>query len=213
MSQPDPHGDTPVESAGVDLAEADAAVVMTHGRGATAFGMLQFASDLPADGIAYLAPQAANNTWYPQSFMAPMEHNQPWLDSALAKVADVVHRAADAVGSAHVVLLGFSQGACLASEYVVRHARPYGGLVVLSGGLIGPSGTPRDYDGSLGGTPVFVGCDANDPHIPRARVHETTATLEELGADVTERIYPALGHGINEEELESAADIVRAARR
>lgn len=211
MSQPDPHGDTPVETTGTDLDEADAAVVMTHGRGATAFGMLQFASELPDDGVAFLAPQAANNAWYPQSFMAPMENNQPWLDSALAKVGDVVATAADAVGHEHVVLLGFSQGACLASEYVARNARAYGGLVALSGGLIGPEGTPWDYDGSLDGTPAFIGCDANDPHIPKARVHETTEVLEGLGADVTEQIYPNLGHGVNDEELEYAGDVVRAA--
>lgn len=211
MNQPDPHADTPVETAGTRLEDADAAVVLVHGRGATAFSILQLAGELPADGVAYLAPQAANNTWYPQSFMAPMERNQPWLDSALAAVGDVVDRAGDAVGHDHVVLLGFSQGACLASEFVARNAREYGGLVALSGGLIGPEGTPRDYDGSLDGTPAFLGCDANDPHIPQERVHETAVVLDALGAAVTEQIYPALGHGINEDELAHATDVVRSA--
>jgi predicted esterase len=213
MSQSDPHADTPLETVGGSLGDADAAVVMMHGRGATAFGMRQFADELAVEDVAFLAPQAANNTWYPHRFTAPLERNQPWLDSALAAVDAAVARAVDAVGHDHVVLLGFSQGACLASEYVARNARAYGGLVALSGGLIGPAGAPRDYDGSLDGTPVFLGCDADDPHIPRERVHETAAVLDRLGADVTEVIYDDLGHGVNREELEYAADIVQRAGR
>lgn len=207
----DPHGDQPIVTAGTDRAEADAAVVAVHGRGATARSILQFAAQAGQDGVTYLAPQAAGNTWYPNSFLAPMEDNEPGLSSGLKAVGEAVSRAADAVGRERTVLVGFSQGACLASEFVARNARRYGGMAALSGGVIGPDGTPREYDGDLDGTSVFLGCDANDPHIPRERVRETAAVFEGLGGDVTERIYDDLGHGINEEELEYLRELIAAA--
>jgi phospholipase/carboxylesterase len=152
--------------------------------------MLQFAADLPTDGVAYLALQAANRTWYPDRFVAPIERNEPHLSSGLATVSD----APDGIEVAGVprertLLVGFSQDARLASEYVARNARRYGGLAVLSGRLIGPDGTPRDYEGDLEGTPVFLGCGDQDPHIPIERVHETRDVLSALGADVTEQVY------------------------
>ena len=203
------HADQPVETAGVDLSDAEAAVVLLHGRGARATGMLDFAREFDADGVAYLAPQAARATWYPQSFLAPTDQNEPWLSSALSKVGDVLETVEDAGVSADAAaLVGFSQGGCLASEFVARNARRYGGLAALSGGLIGPEGTPREYDGSLDDTPVFLGCSDRDPHIPLDRVHETADVLEDMDADVTENIYEGMGHTINEDELDHVAELV-----
>lgn len=209
MAADDPHAGQPVRTAGTPLDDAGAAVIMLHGRGATAEGMLQFAADLPADGVAFLALQAANRTWYPDRFVAPIERNEPHLTSALAAVGRVFDDLDEAgIPDERTVLVGFSQGACLGSEYVARNARRYGGLATLSGGLIGPEGTPRDYDGSLDGTPVYLGCGDDDPHIPVERVHETRDVLEELGGDVTERIFEGMGHGIVEEEVERVRDLV-----
>jgi predicted esterase len=178
-------------------------MVMLHGRGATAEGILGLADDLAQTGFAYLAPQAAGDTWYPQSFLAPIASNEPWLSSALGAVVDTLARAAAAgLPPERTILLGFSQGACLALEFAARHAQRYGGVVGLSGGLIGPDGTPRDYPGSLGGTPVFLGCSDADPHIPRARVLHSAAVFRELGGRVTERLYPKMGHTVNDDELE-----------
>lgn len=179
---------------------------MVHGRGDSAAGILGLASAIHVPGVAYVAPQATHNTWYPNSFMAPMESNQPWLDSALHTLDSVVNQVVAAgVPREKIVLLGFSQGACLSSEYTAREARRYGGLAALSGGLIGPEGTPREYEGSLAGTPVFLGCSDVDPHIPVERVHETDEVLTRMGAVVDKRIYPGFGHSVNQDE----ADAVR----
>ncbi len=208
----DPHADQTVLQAGADPADAEAAVVLVHGRGASAQSILRFAEEFRYDGFAYLAPQAAGNTWYPNSFMADTESNEPSLGSALLKIGNVVSRARDAgVPADRVVLVGFSQGACLASEYVARNARRYAGLAALSGGLIGPEGTEFHYDGDLDETPVFLGCSDVDPHIPVERVHETRDVLTALGGDVTEVIYEEMGHTVNQDELDHVADIVRTA--
>lgn len=206
-----PHQDQPVLAAGKPLAEAGGALILIHGRGASAESILELADYLPHPDLAYLAPQAADLTWYPYSFLAPMENNEPYLSSALARVSAVVAQA-EAAGllPERIFLGGFSQGACLASEFVARNARRYGGLLVFSGGLIGPDGTPRDYDGSLAGTPVFIGCSDVDPHIPLGRVRETAAVLERLGAAVDSRIYPRMGHTINQDEIDAAAALVAA---
>ena len=177
-------------------------MIMLHGRGGSAADMLALADILARPDLAYVAPQAAGHSWYPYPFTAPIERNEPWLSSALRVIDNLLERLGDAgFGSERVVLLGFSQGACLALEYAARHARRYAGVIGLSGGLIGPEGTPRDYPGSLAGTPVFLGCSDVDPHIPLARVRDTTAVLRRLGAVVTERIYPGMGHLINEDEI------------
>ena len=165
-----PHENQPILRAGRPLAEAQAALILVHGRGATAASILELADYLPHPAMAYLAPQAAGNTWYPYSFLMPMEQNEPHLSSALARLASLLGDVARAgIPAERVVLAGFSQGACLASEFVARHAQRYGGLLVFSGGLIGPPGTPRAYEGTLAGTPVFLGCSDVDPHIPLAR--------------------------------------------
>lgn len=204
----DPHRDQPVERAGADLADASAAAVLVHGRGARARGMLEFATEIDRDDVAYLAPQARGGSWYPQSFLAPLEANEPALASALGAVDDVLETVADGgVPRERTVLLGFSQGACLASEYAARNAGRYGGVVALSGGLIGPEGTPREYEGTMAGTPAFFGCGDRDPHIPPDRVHESARTFEELEADVTKRLYEGVGHEILEDELEFVRDL------
>ncbi len=205
-----PHRGQPVLAAGRSLDEADAAMVMVHGRGATAEDILSLAGELERPELAYLAPQAAGYTWYPYSFLAPMEQNEPGLSSGLEVLGDLLrHLEAHGIPAERTVLLGFSQGACLTLEYAARNARRYGGVVALSGGLIGPPGTPRDYEGSFAGTPIFLGCSDRDPHIPRDRVDESAEVVRRMGAEVTERIYPAMGHTVNEDELSFVRDLVK----
>lgn len=192
--------------------EARAAVVLVHGRGATADGMLDLARALDRPDLVWLAPQAAGGAWYPHSFLAPLAANEPGLSSGIALVHGLVESLADrGVPGERVVLLGFSQGACLALETAARHARRYGGVVALTGGLIGPPGTPREYPGSLDGTPIFLGAGDPDPHVPWWRVEESAAALEGLGAAVTSRRYPDMGHTISADELAEARRILDAA--
>jgi phospholipase/carboxylesterase len=209
MTDDGPHQGQELVTAGTPLDEADAAMVLVHGRGATARSIVQVGEEVHQDGVSLLAPQANRNTWYPNSFLAPVEQNEPGRSSGLRAVDDAVETAVDAgIDREQVLLLGFSQGACLASEYVARNPRRYGGLVALSGGLIGESVDPESYAGDVDGTPVFVGCSDVDPHIPVERVHATTETFERLGGDVDERIYEGMGHGVNEDELEAVANLV-----
>jgi predicted esterase len=190
-------------------------MVLVHGRGATAESILTLADEWRRPDLAYLAPQAHGYAWYPYSFLAPMEQNEPGLSSGLATLGDLLARVeAAGVPPERTVLLGFSQGACLALEFAARNAQKgrrlghLGGVVALSGGLIGPPGTPRDYPGSLAGTPVFLGCSDRDPHIPRERVDESAQVLEGLGGEVTERIYPRMGHTVNEDEIAFVRDLL-----
>jgi predicted esterase len=204
-----PHAGQAVLNAGPPLPSAKGAVVLVHGRGATAQDILTLVPELGQPTLAYLAPQAAGNTWYPYPFMQPMERNEPWLSSALFRLDQLLNDVAAAgLPTERTVLLGFSQGACLALEYAARHARRYGGLVGLSGGLIGPDGTPRDYPGSFAGTPVFLGCSDVDSHIPKDRVEHTAEVLRSLGADVTLRLYPSMGHTINPDEIRQVRQIL-----
>jgi predicted esterase len=174
-----------------------------HGRGATAEDILSLAGEFDQPDFVYLAPQASSYTWYPYTFLAPLEHNEPWLSSALETVAaSLEHLHAASLPAGRTILLGFSQGACLALEFAARKARRYGGIAGLSGGLIGPPGTPRAYPGSLDGTPVFLGCSNVDPHIPQERVLESEEVLRRLGGQVTTRIYPGMGHAINQDEID-----------
>jgi phospholipase/carboxylesterase len=192
----------PAQIAGAPLARARAVMIMLHGRGATAASILSLADVLDAPDIAYAAPHAPDGSWYPYSFLAPLEQNEPALSRALATVEALVHALAEeGLPPERVMLLGFSQGGCLALEYAARNARRYGAVVGLSAGLIGPEGTPRNYDGSLSGTPVFLGCSDVDPHIPLRRVQESTQVLRALGGELRERIYPGMGHTINDDEI------------
>jgi predicted esterase len=199
--------------AGTSLDRARAAVIMIHGRGASARDILGLAAELAVEDVAWLAPEAAGQTWYPFSFMEPMERNEPHLSSALATVDALVNQVVEAgIERERIVLVGFSQGACLSSEYMARIARRFGGLAALSGGLIGPPGTPRDYDGSLSETPVFLGCSDVDPHIPLARVEESAEVFRNLGASVDARIYPGMGHTVNRDELAAVRALVEQAK-
>ncbi len=197
-----PHRGQPLLTDGAPLNVARAAMVLAHGRGATAADILAVAAELKRPDVAYLAPQAANNAWYPNRFTEPLASNEPWLSSAFSVLAHMLARVAEAgIPAGRTLLLGFSQGACLSLEFAARHARRYGGIIALSGGLIGPDDTPREYPGSLSGAPVFLGCSDIDPHIPKARVEHTADVLQRLGADVTMRLYPGMGHTVNLDEI------------
>jgi predicted esterase len=194
--------DIPVLTTGVALERSRAAAVLLHGRGGTAEDILTLAEAVAVPDLAWLAPQAPGNTWYPLSFLAPIDQNEPSLSRAFATVDTVLSTLAQSgLAPERIVLMGFSQGGCLALEYAARNARRYAGLVGLSAGLIGPPGTPRDYPGSLAGTPVLLGCSDIDSHVPVWRVHESSEVLRGLGGEVTARIYPGMGHSINEDEI------------
>ncbi|HWW23237.1 MAG TPA: dienelactone hydrolase family protein [Edaphobacter sp.] len=202
------HQGQPVRQFGASLKEAEGAVVMLHGRGGSAEDILSLASAMYRPGLAYLAPQAAGNTWYPYSFLAPREENEPWLSSALAAVASTVRMALDAgIGVEKIVLCGFSQGACLSAEFVAREPRRYGGLIGFTGGLIGAT-LDADYPGELGGMPVFLGSGDPDPHVPWARVEKTGEVLRGMGAEVTMRRYPGRQHTISGEEVDFGKRLV-----
>lgn len=197
------HQGQPVLTIGKPLDRAAAAMVLLHGRGSTAQSTLSLASELAHPDFAYLAPQAVGNTWYPNSFLAPIASNEPYLSSALRAVKEVLDRLSEVgIPLEQTILLGFSQGACLALEFAARNAQRYGGVVGLSGGLIGPNGTPRDYAGSLAGTPVFLGCSEADFHISKERVLHSADTLRRLEGKVTVRLYPNMGHMVNQDELD-----------
>lgn len=205
----DPHALQRVLAAGEPLQEARAAMIMVHGRGASAANILGLSAALKVDGFAYLAPEASGNTWYPYSFLQPLEHNEPHLSSALGVVGQLVDHIVEAgVPTDRLMLLGFSQGACLSLEFAARNPARYGGIVGFSGGLIGPPDTLRDYPGSLEGTPVFLGSSDPDSHIPVERVHETDAVLTGMGAAVLTRIYPGMGHMIDQDEIDAAREMM-----
>ncbi|MGM0506018.1 MAG: alpha/beta hydrolase [Bacteroidota bacterium] len=190
--------------------EAKAAVILVHGRGASAESILRLVEPLAIPGIYYVAPQATNNSWYPWSFLKPIEMNQPGLSSALQVVADLLSDLENrGIPAERVFLAGFSQGACLVSEFAARHPRRYGGVVALSGGLIGETLQPDAYRGDLKQTPIFLGCSDVDPHIPLERVEQSTIILKSLGADVDERIYPGMGHTVNREEMDLMESMIR----
>ncbi len=207
----DPHAGQPVLRAGSPVADARLVAIMIHGRGASAENILQLAREFHAADIAYLAPQAAGSTWYPYSFLSPIEQNEPGISSGLRvieRLIDDVTR--QGIQPERIVLMGFSQGACLSLEFAARHPRQYAAIAGFSGGVIGPPGTPRDYAGTFDRTPVFLGCSDVDPHIPLERVHETAAVFRRMGASVDERIYPGMGHTVANDELEAVDALLSA---
>lgn len=205
-----PHANTPLLTAGPSPEKAPATLLCLHGRGASAHDILSLYHALQLDTLAALAPQAAGNTWYPNSFLAPIDSNQPSLDSALQRIAAIVDDLlARGIPSRKIALLGFSQGACLTCELAARNPRRYAALIAFTGGLIGPPGTPRNYPGSLDGTPIFLGTSDPDPHVPFARVQETADTFTRMGAQVDLRRYPGMPHTINQEELDAARSLLQ----
>ena len=203
MRKEDPHANPRVLQAGVPIDAARIVAIMLHGRGAGAEDILGLAKEFTAPDVAFVAPQAAGNTWYPYSFLMPLEQNEPSLSSALRAIERLVESLAQQnVTPDRIALMGFSQGACLALEFAARHAQRYAVIAAFSGGLIGPPGTPRNYPGSFAGTPVFLGCSDVDPHIPVERVHESAEVFTRMGATVTKKIYPHMGHTINESEID-----------
>jgi predicted esterase len=204
------HDGQPVLETGEPLEHATAAMVLLHGRGASAADIMTVGDALQQSGFTYLAPQAAGNAWYPNPFTAPLQSNEPWLSSALETVERLLDRVEERLPASQVILLGFSQGACLALEFAARHARRYGGVVGLSGALIGPDDARRDYPGSLAGTPVLLGCSDADPHVSAERVGESGEILRRLGGEVDVRIYPGLGHEVNDDEIDRVREMMSA---
>jgi phospholipase/carboxylesterase/glyoxalase family protein len=203
------HQGQPILMAGQPLDRAAAVMILVHGRGASAKDILTLVPDLEQPDFAYLAPQAADNAWYPNRFLAPIDSNEPWLSSALTVLTNVLDRVTEVrIPIERTLLLGFSQGACLTLEFVARQARRYGGVIGLSGGLIGPEDTPRNYAGSLDGTPIFLGCSDVDPYIPRERVQHTAEVLTELGGDVTVQLYPNMAHTISQAEIDFTRNLM-----
>ncbi|CAN5850846.1 dienelactone hydrolase family protein [soil metagenome] len=197
------HQGMPVLTAGASLKQAKAAMILLHGRGASAEDILTLTQEFDHPDFAYLAPQAADSQWYPNRFIAPLASNEPWFSAAITKVASVLAQINAAnIAVENVFLLGFSQGACLALEFAARHPQPYGGVIALSGALIENGDKPRDYPGSLAGTPTFLGCSDVDFHIPAGRVERSAKILQQLGASVTLRLYPNMGHTVNQDEIE-----------
>ncbi|MEM8996372.1 MAG: alpha/beta hydrolase [Acidobacteriota bacterium] len=204
------HGGPLHRGPGPELGAATSAMLMVHGRGATAASLLTLATEMPKEGMAYLGPQAAGRTWYDHSFLAPRRANEPGLSSGLRRLDEAVAALGEAgIPSERTVLLGFSQGACLALDYAARHPRRYAGVVAFSGGLIGPPGMAWDDLGpGLDGTPIFLGCSDRDPHVPLERVRESEAVLDRLGGDVEARIYPGMPHTVVEDEVQWVRDLL-----
>lgn len=204
-----PHAGQPVLRRGPAPAQARLAVILVHGRGDSAAGILGLADEFDITDVTWVAPQAAGQTWYPYSFLSPMEQNQPGLASGLRVIGELVlSLGSEGIPAERVVLMGFSQGACLAQEFAARNAQRYAAIVGLSGGLIGPAGTPRDYRGTFDGTPVFLGCSDVDPHIPVERVRESAEVFRRMGAAVDERIYPRMGHTVNQDEIAAVSALL-----
>jgi predicted esterase len=205
----DPHRGQPIVHRGPDPAAARLTAILVHGRNASASNILTIADDLGVADVAFLAPDASGHTWYPYSFLKPLVDNEPGLTSALGVLDSIVNDLQRrGIAADRIAILGFSQGACLTLEYAARHARRYAALAGFSGGVIGPDGTPRNYAGTMDGTPVFLGCSDVDPHIPLARVHETAGIFRQLNAVVDERIYPGMGHLVSREEIQVARSLL-----
>lgn len=198
-----------VVSAGTPIENAAKVLIMLHGRGGSADDILSLANHLNVKGFALLAPQAQNNSWYPYSFMAPVSQNEPWLSSALSLLKEIVNDVtAKGISEENIYFCGFSQGACLTLEFAARNATKYAGVVAFTGGLIGERLDPKNYTGDFKDTPIFIGSSNPDPHVPVARVNETTKILKGMNASVTERIYTNMGHTITQNEIDLANKLV-----
>lgn len=208
----DPHRNQPLMRHGATLSDAGRAMILLHGRGGSAEDMFSLGEELGGPDFAFLAPQAANHTWYPYSFLAPLEQNEPYLSSALDKVESIVKSAmANGISANRIIVAGFSQGGCLATEFVARHPRRYAGLIALTGGLIGPPDSDLMHTGDLEGMPVFFGSGDPDPHVPWLRVQQSAEVLKEMGANVAAVRYPGMPHTVTRVEIESARQHIGAA--
>jgi len=208
----DPHAGGTVLHAGALLAEARGVVILLHGRGATAEDILSVSDAMEAPSLAYLAPQAAGYAWYPNSFLADRESNEPYLTSALKKVESVVEIALAAGFTRDQILIGgFSQGACLSTEFVATHPARYAGMIAWTGGLIGPLGSEVSHSGDLAGTPALLLSGDPDPHVPWSRVEESARVLTSMGADVTMKRYPGKPHSVSADEVVLARALVAKA--
>ena len=192
-----------IVTAGQPLTKATKALIMLHGRGATAEDILGLAREFNVKEYALVAPQATNYTWYPLSFLAPVKQNEPWLTSAIQVVSEIVEDIRSAgIKDENIYFAGFSQGACLTLEFVTRNATRWGGVAAFTGGLIGDSINLGNYRGDFAGTPVFIGTSNPDPHVPVERVNASADVIRKMNAVVTEKVYPGMGHTINREEIE-----------
>ena len=208
----DPHQYGTVHTFGTAPEVALGVVILLHGRGGSAEDILSLAREFELPQLAYFAPQAAGHSWYPNSFMASVASNQPWLCSALNKVESIVQMAQDAgIAADRVAVGGFSQGACLATEFVASHPKRYAALFALTGGLVGPPGSDLAHQGSLAGTPAFFGSGDPDPHVPWQRVRDSAQVLESMGAIVNVKRYPGRGHTVSSEELAITRELFRDA--
>ncbi len=197
------HSGQNILTAGRDIAEAQNALIMLHGRGATAADILSLKIELKTESTFIAAPQAADNSWYPHGFTDPRQFNEPHIQSGFSVIEELIKAInANGISSGKIILFGFSQGACLVLDYLARNPQRLGGVIALSGGLIGDKLNYMDYQGNLEGTPLFIGCGDNDPHISVSRMKETAKIFKLLNAQVFERIYENLGHTINSEEIE-----------
>jgi phospholipase/carboxylesterase len=198
-----------IVTAGKKIETANKALIMLHGRGASAQDILSLAAYLNVEEFALIAPQATNYTWYPLSFLAPRNQNEPWLSSALSVLDEIVKDINTAgIADDHIYFAGFSQGACLTLEYISCNARRWGGAAAFTGGLIGENVDLKNYKGDFKNMPVFIGTSDPDPHVPVERVHETSKILLGMNASVTEKIYLNMGHTINEDEIEKATTLI-----
>lgn len=198
-----------IKTAGAEINTAEKALIMIHGRGSNSEDIISISRYLNLDGFAILAPQATNNTWYPHSFMAPVEANEPWLSSALENLGETVRKAVDAgIKPENIYFFGFSQGACLTLEFLARNAQKYGGAAAIIGGLIGEEINLSNYKGNFEGTPVFIGTSNPDFHVPVERVYATEKMLKEMNADVTLKVYKNFGHSINQDEIDLVNKII-----
>jgi phospholipase/carboxylesterase len=205
----DPHRDQPVRTLGARLEQAAAAVILLHGRGASAEDILGLATEMYDERVAYLAPEAGDHRWYPLSFMAPIKDNEPWLSSALAKVGSSVKQAVDAgVSLEHVFICGFSQGGCLSAEFAARNPARYGGVISLTGGLIGPPDVDLHHPGNFAGMPALFSSGDPDPHVPWSRVVASAEQFREMGADVQQQRYPGRPHTVLPQEIKAARELL-----
>jgi predicted esterase len=208
----DPHKDSLVQTQGASVADAQGVVILIHGRGASARDILTLAVEFDLPKLAYIAPQAAGNSWYPSSFLAPRDQNEPWLTSALTRLHSIVQELEDAgLSTEKIAVAGFSQGACLATEYVASYPNRYAALIAFTGGLIGPPGADLAHPGNLAGTPALFASGDPDPHVPWARVQESAEVLGAMGAEVTTRRYPGRGHTVSPEEVLLARQMLQTA--